>query len=88
MPLAYYDVAATQLCDTVARELEFGLLHAYEQRVHRRLLEDLRTGDATHCARLLAADPRRERERVELLAEKEKLTQALAELNTLPHTHA
>lgn len=77
-----------QLCDNVARELEYGLLHAYEERVHRHLLEELRTGDAAHCAWLLAADPNRQREREGLIAEKEKLTQALAELNSLPVTHA
>lgn len=87
-PLAYYDVASTQLCDTVARELEYGLLHAYEERLHRRLLEELRTGDAAYCAELLAEDPERERERVALLKEKENLTQALEELNRLPDTHA
>jgi isopentenyldiphosphate isomerase len=88
MPFAYYEIASTQLLDNIARDVEFHLLHAYELRVHRKLCEELRTADLAYCTELLAEDPQRERERYALLAEKEKLMQALTELNSLPDTHA
>lgn len=87
-PFAYYDIASEELCDNVVRNVEYELLREYELRVHRRLCEDLRTPDAAYCAQLLAEDPQRERERVALLEEKEKLNQALMEVRSLPDTYA
>ncbi|KAF2172905.1 hypothetical protein M409DRAFT_62563 [Zasmidium cellare ATCC 36951] len=86
-PIAYYDIAATQLVDSIAKLFEAGLMHAYEGRIHRKLMEELRTTDAAYCAQLLAEDPEREAQRAELMGEKMKLEQALAELNRLPANH-
>jgi hypothetical protein len=86
-PLAYYDVASTQLLDTFARQLDYELLHTYSEQLQLRLLKDLNATDNAHCAALLAENEARERERVSLLAEKDKLLMALEELKGLPVVH-
>ncbi|EME48938.1 hypothetical protein DOTSEDRAFT_162860 [Dothistroma septosporum NZE10] len=87
-PLAYYDIASTQLVDNIARQFECGLMAAYESRLQRKLLEDLRAIEPEHCVALLAEDPEREAKREDLLAERVKLEKALTELEALPEAHA
>ncbi|CAK4033830.1 Interferon-induced GTP-binding [Lecanosticta acicola] len=87
-PIAYYELAAQQLVDELARTFEEGLMWQYQERLQRCLLEGLRAMDADHCANLLAEDPVRDRERRQLLEEKRKLEQALADLKDLPAAHA
>ena len=83
-PLAYYDIASARMLDVVASLLEFGVLHAIESGLQGALMVGLRVTDAEYCAQLLAEDPEREALRIRLLAEKEKLVQALKELEGLP----
>lgn len=80
---AYYDTAAMCFVDTVAKNLEFGLLRPLRLEVAPRLFEELRTTDEGVCAELLAEDPERERLRAELGAERARLQQALDELVVL-----
>ena len=86
-PIAYYEHAAAQLVDVLARMCEQGLMGQYESRIHRHLFEGLGATDQDHCARLLAEDPAREEQRHKLKAEKAKLEQALADLEELPVLH-
>lgn len=86
-PIAYYEHAAAQLVDVLARMCEQGLMGQYESRIHRHLFEGLGATDQDHCARLLAEDPAREEQRHKLKAEKAKLEQALADLEELPVIH-
>lgn len=87
-PLAYYEIASAGLVDTIAKQFECGLMYSYEDRLQRKLLEELRaTTDPEYCVSLLAEDPEREARREELLAERVKLEKALAELKALPGAH-
>ena len=86
-PIAYYEHAAAQLVDVLARMCEQGLMGQYESRIHCHLFEGLGATDQDHCARLLAEDPAREEQRHKLKAEKAKLEQALADLEELPVLH-
>ena len=83
-PLAYYDLAAGRLLDTVANHIEFGIVYAIERKLQVELMLGLKVTDADFCARLLAEDPEREAERLKLGAEKEKLIEAVEELKGLP----
>lgn len=83
-PLAYYDLAAARLTDTVANHLEYGILHTLEEKLQLRLMLELRVNNAEYCEELLAEDPAREEERQRLLAEQNKLLKAVEELKGLP----
>jgi hypothetical protein len=87
MPLAYYDIASASLLTTLAKHLDFELMHAYGEKLSERLMSDLKVTDKKHCESLLAEDEGRERQRVALEAEKVKLEMALEELNGLPEVH-
>lgn len=80
---AYYDTASMCFIDTVAKNLEFGVMRPLRDEVLSTLSEELRAGDVDECTMLLAEDPQREAERAKLMAEKERLEKALAELNGL-----
>ncbi|SMY19728.1 unnamed protein product [Zymoseptoria tritici ST99CH_1A5] len=86
-PFAFYEIVSTQLLDTLARQLDYELLYAYEQQLHPRLLQDLNATDKAHCTALLAEDRKREAERADLEVEKGKLEMALVELRGLPDVH-
>lgn len=83
-PIAYYQVAMSRFADTVALHLEHDLLHRINTDLKQVLIAELRAADPEVCAGLLTEDPEREREREKLLCEKEKLLQAMGELNELP----
>ncbi|KAF2718418.1 P-loop containing nucleoside triphosphate hydrolase protein [Polychaeton citri CBS 116435] len=82
--LDYYNVATGRILDTVAVLLDNGLLQHLHRETLGKLLEGLRAHDNDSCAELLADDPQREQERLRLMCEKEKLLQALQELQSLP----
>ncbi|KAK5724632.1 hypothetical protein LTR15_004678 [Elasticomyces elasticus] len=82
--LAYYDHSSGHLIDSIAKEVQFGLLFAMERDLYGILRAELRATDEAHCAHLLAPDPAQEAQRVILQAEKERLTKALEELKGLP----
>ena len=84
-PIAYYNIASTQVLDSIAKHLEFGLIDALEKGLQDRLQDDLKSMDEDYCVELLAEDPRRENLRRRLLAEKEKLAKAMDELQGLPN---
>lgn len=79
----YYDIATMCFVDTVAKNLEFGVLRPLRCEIEQTLLRELNANDATECAELLAEDPEREKLRNGLVAEKAKLEQAMDELKTL-----
>ena len=83
--LAYYDIASQRVVDVIASHLEYGLLHGLENNLKSALFEGLQATNSEYCAQLLAEDPQREALRLRLMAEKEKLLQALEELRGLPH---
>ncbi|KAI5370698.1 putative dynamin stalk domain, dynamin, GTPase domain, GTPase effector domain-containing protein [Septoria linicola] len=87
MPLTFYELASSQLVDTVARNLDY-LVYQLEDRMKTQLLNGLRPDDFDHCASLLAEDPQREQVRVELEAEQSKLEEALSELKILSNADA
>ncbi|KAK5740514.1 hypothetical protein LTR17_004551 [Elasticomyces elasticus] len=84
--LAYYNLAAGHLLDSIAKELQFGLLYAMESGMWSTLRTALHTTDEAHCAHLLAPDPAQEAQRVILQAEKERLLKALEEIKVLPQS--
>lgn len=84
-PLAYYDLAEARMLDNIAMHLELGLLTPLEKELRDVLWTKLRVTDEAHCLMLLAEDPVREEQRIRLLAKKEKLEMALAELQALPN---
>lgn len=84
-PLAYYDVASTQMVDTIAKHLELGLMHKLEVELPSALHNGLRIDDDQFCADLLAEDPRREARRRFLLSEQAKLMEAKQECLAVSH---
>nr|POF04564.1 interferon-induced gtp-binding protein mx3 [Quercus suber] len=82
--LSFYDVSSVSLLDSIARQLQFGLLFPLETRFVERLMVELRVSDSQYCTELLAEDPEAEAQRLHLLDEHVKLTTALNELNALP----
>lgn len=82
-PLAYYDIAAARMLDTIANHLEVALMYGLQSGLCDALRTALRVHDETHCRTLLAEDPEREAKRVKLLAEKDKLLVAMEELRML-----
>jgi len=86
-PLAFYDHAANRLLDTVAVHIHNGFLTTIENELYDTLTLQIDTTDVQVCESLLEEDPEREARRITLLAEKQKLEQALAELQGLPTTH-
>lgn len=86
-PLAYYDLAAARLTDTVANHLEYGIMHTIETKLQVQLMLELRVTDSAYCTELLAEDPGREAERQRLIALQEKLLKAVEELKSLPGQH-
>lgn len=83
-PLAFYDIASANLVDTLAKQLQFGLLHQLETSLHNVLFIGLHATDEAHCTFLLAEDPAREAQRIALLGERQKLATALEELEAFP----
>lgn len=79
-PVAYHNIAVVRISDIISSFLKRGVLHALETDLYDHLLHHLKAHDADHCAWLLAQDPKRELERRGLLAEKEKLQQAMEKL--------
>jgi len=82
--LAYYDLAASHLIDSIAKELEYGLTSEMQGGLHDALRTASRATDEAHCVQLLAEEPERERERVKLQEEKERLLVALERVKSLP----
>ena len=85
MPITFYELASSQLVDTVARNLDY-LIYQVEDCIKTRLLEGLRPNDFERSATLLAEDPKREEMRAALESEKKKLEQALQKLERLSNT--
>ncbi|KAK0281262.1 hypothetical protein LTR91_011579 [Friedmanniomyces endolithicus] len=81
--LAYYDVASDHLVDSVAKQLEYGLLSAIDQGLDETLRTALRATNEGYCAHLLEQDTAVEAHRVRLQGEKGRLNAALVELNGL-----
>jgi len=81
--LAYYDVASDHLVDSVAKQLEYGLLFAIDQGLDETLRTALRATNEGYCAHLLEQDTAVEAHRVRLQGEKGRLNAALVELNGL-----
>ncbi|KAK5123566.1 hypothetical protein LTR85_002604 [Meristemomyces frigidus] len=84
-PLAYYDLASARMLDNIATHLECGLMGALEANLRNALRASLRVTDEGYCVQLLAEDPEREKMRMRLLGEREKLGIALEELRGWPH---
>lgn len=82
-PLAYYDLASGRLLDTVANHLERGVLYRIETELQNELIRELRVTDSAYCAELLAEDPEREAQRLQLIAEKAKLEEAIEQLQNV-----
>lgn len=82
--LFYYDLCSSRVHDSIAMLLHGGFLPTIQRDIQETLLTSLNVDDVEYCARLLAGDPTLEEKRVSLFAEKEKLTQALNELEALP----
>ena len=81
--MCYYENAAMCFVNAVAKSIEHGVLRPLRSDVVHALCGGLAADDPVVCAQLLAEDPARERERIALLAEKEKLEKAMASVGEL-----
>lgn len=79
----YYDKAADTFVDSLGWNIEYSVMRPLRSDMAKALFEQLRADDAAECTLLLAEDPQREAERANLVAEREKLEKAMAELNGL-----
>jgi hypothetical protein len=82
--LTYYGLATDEFVNMTGRHLQVGLLKKIGSTVDQALRDGLSPTDEQHCMKLLADDPRRLEDRVRLIAEREKLLVAKAELEALP----
>lgn len=83
-PLAYYDIAAARMVDSIAMHLELGLMHRFQIDLPNALKVGLKTDNVEHCAQLLEEDAVREERRRFLVSEQEKLREAKQNLENLP----
>ena len=81
--MCYYENAAMCFVNSAAKSIEYGVLRPLRSEVANTLCEGLDAGDPGACAQLLAEDPARERERVGLQGEKEKLEKAMVSVGEL-----
>ena len=81
--MCYYENAAMCFVNAAAKSIEYGVLRPLRSDVANNLCEGLNAGDPVVCAQLLAEDPARERERISLQGEKEKLGKAMVSVGEL-----
>lgn len=81
--LCYYENAAMCFVNAAAKSIEHGVLRPLRSDVAQTLCDGLNAGDPAVCAQLLAEDPARERERIALQGEKEKLEKAMVSVGEL-----
>ena len=81
--ICYYENAAMCFVNTAAKSIEHGVLRPLRSDVAQTLCDGLNAGDPAVCAQLLAEDPARERERIALQGEKEKLEKAMVSVGEL-----
>lgn len=81
--MCYYDNAVMCFVNSIAKCIEHDVLRPLRDDIAQTLLRALNAGDPKACAELLAEDPEREKQRVALLGEKEKLEKALASIGEL-----
>lgn len=82
----FHDILSCNLADTATMQLKYDVLEQLQDEAAEMLRTELRVLDTAHCTALLAKDPAREKRRKQLVAEKGKLTQALAVVKDLEDT--
>jgi hypothetical protein len=81
--MCYYENAAMCFVNAAAKSIEYGVLRPLRSDVANNLRDGLNAGDPAVCAQLLAEDPARERERIALESEKEKLGKAMVSVGEM-----
>ena len=81
--MCYYENAAMCFVNAAAKSIERGVLRPLRSDVAHTLRDGLAADDPVACAQLLAEDPARERERIALQSEKEKLEKAMVSVGEL-----
>ena len=81
--MGYYENAAMCFINAAAKSIEHGVLRPLRSDVAHTLRDGLNADDPAVCAQLLAEDPARERERIALQSEKEKLEKAMVSVGEL-----
>lgn len=81
--MCYYENSAMCFVNAAAKSIEHGVLRPLRSDVASTLCDGLNADDPAVCAQLLAEDPARERERLALQSEKEKLEKAMVSVGEL-----
>ena len=81
--MCYYENAAMCFVNAAAKSIEHGVLRPLRSDVAGTLRDGLAADDPVACAQLLAEDPARERERIALQSEREKLEEAMVSVGEL-----
>jgi hypothetical protein len=81
--MCYYENAAMCFVNSAAKSIEYGVLRPMRCDIANTLCEGLNADDPGVCAQLLAEDSDRERQRLELRSEKEKLEKAISSVREL-----